>query len=203
VALAVLRVGLVAALPFALLVRATVFFYRHSGLPTWVALAAAGALTFLVVTLYASWASRRLTGKARFMLCAKWVALPLVGTWCGYALLVLASVHAKSEPVRDYYTSVHPALRVALSTVILADPGLVITDMGRTPQDYGRMGLPVNDRTRHYRLADGWVHAVDLRTEGRSWIKNLLVRLYFEAMGFDTLRHVGTADHLHVELPPR
>jgi len=26
------------------------------------------------------------------------------------------------------------------------------------------------------------------------------VQLYFWSMGFDTKRHVGTADHLHVEL---
>jgi hypothetical protein len=29
------------------------------------------------------------------------------------------------------------------------------------------------------------------------------VQLYFWSMGFSTLRHVGTADHLHVELPLR
>jgi len=34
-------------------------------------------------------------------------------------------------------------------------------------------------------------------------VKNRLVQLYFVAMGFDTLRHVGTADHLHVELAVR
>jgi hypothetical protein len=32
-------------------------------------------------------------------------------------------------------------------------------------------------------------------------LRNGLVRLYFEALGFRTLRHVGTADHLHVALP--
>jgi hypothetical protein len=29
------------------------------------------------------------------------------------------------------------------------------------------------------------------------------VQAYFWVMGFDTVRHVGTADHLHVELPLR
>jgi len=32
-------------------------------------------------------------------------------------------------------------------------------------------------------------------------VKNRLVQLYFWCLGFGTLRHVGTADHLHVELP--
>jgi hypothetical protein len=40
-----------------------------------------------------------------------------------------------------------------------------------------------------------------VRTNGRSKATNLLVELYFILMGFETLRHVGTADHLHVALP--
>jgi len=39
-----------------------------------------------------------------------------------------------------------------------------------------------------------------LRTTGRGFIKNRGVQVYFWLMGFDTRRHVGTADHLHVEL---
>ncbi|HEX9348927.1 MAG TPA: hypothetical protein VF919_15245, partial [Gemmatimonadales bacterium] len=77
---------------------------------------------------------------------------------------------------------------------------ILITDAGRVPEDYGRMGLPANSRTRHYKQKDGWVHAVDLRTTGRGVIKNRGVQFYFWLMGFDTRRHVGTADHLHVEL---
>jgi len=34
-------------------------------------------------------------------------------------------------------------------------------------------------------------------------VRNRLVQAYFWSMGFATLRHVGTADHLHVELPLR
>ena len=109
-------------------------------------------------------------------------------------------MNAKSDEVHGYFLSVHPILRVALSTVILGDPDLVITDMTRVRADYGRMGLPVNDHTMHYVQRDGWVHAVDLRTQGRSEIVNRAVQLYFWGMGFSTLRHVGTADHLHVQL---
>ena len=32
--------------------------------------------------------------------------------------------------------------------------------------------------------------------------RNLLLRGYFATMGFPTLRHVGTGDHLHVSLRP-
>jgi hypothetical protein len=128
------------------------------------------------------------------------VALPLVVFYCSYSLLYVASVNAKSAPVRAYYRALHPLLRISLSTLILVDRDMLITDTGRAPEDYTRMGLPTNTRTRHYRQADGWIHAVDLRTSGRGAIKNRGVQFYFWLMGFDTRRHVGTADHLHVEL---
>jgi hypothetical protein len=139
-------------------------------------------------------------GRALVSRRPKWVATPLVLFYCSYSLLYIASVNAKSEPVRAYYRSVHPLLRLSLSTLILIDRDMLITDAGRQPEDYTRMGLRTNSRTRHYRQADGWIHAVALRTTGRGAIKNRGVQLYFWLMGFETLRHVGTADHLHVEL---
>jgi hypothetical protein len=152
------------------------------------------------------WLARRFTtkggkgGRDLIIPVAKWVALPLVVFYCSYSLLYLASVNAKSAPVRAYYRALHPLLRISLSTLILVDRDMLITDTGRAPEDYTRMGLPTNTRTRHYRQADGWIHAVDLRTSGRGAIKNRGVQFYFWLMGFDTRRHVGTADHLHVEL---
>lgn len=194
-----LRILVIITLPFVVLVRGAVFFYEHGHVPTWLALLVAGPLTVGLVTVYASWLSRALTGRSRVLLLGKWVALPLVVFYCGYSLLYLSRVNAKPE-VRVYYTALHPLLRLALSTWILVDEGLVVTDMRRAREDYPRLRLPVNETSLHYRQADGWVHAVDLRTAGRGAVKNLLVRVYFWAMGFDTLRHVGTADHLHVEL---
>ncbi|HEY7194657.1 MAG TPA: hypothetical protein VH439_13030 [Gemmatimonadales bacterium] len=203
---AVLRVALIIALPFAVLVRGSVFFYERGGTPVWLAVLTAAILTGGVITAYAVWIVKKFVRRgvrarrALVLPVAKWVALPLVLFYCGYSLLYLASVNAKSEPVRAYYRSVHPLLRLALSTAILADRDILITDTGRLPEDYSRMGLPVNSRTRHYKQADGWIHAVDLRTAGRGVIKNRGLQFYFWLMGFDTRRHVGTADHLHVEL---
>lgn len=209
IALAFLKVGLIIVLPFAVLVRGSVFIYEHGSTPVWVALLTAAFLTGGVITAYAVCLVRKFTkaggrsgrgGRALIMPVAKWVALPLVVFYCGYALLYLASVNAKSPPVRAYYHSVHPLLRLALSTLILVDRDMLITDTGRQPEDYTKMGLPANARTRHYQQPDGWIHAVDLRTTGRGAIKNRGVQFYFWLMGFDTRRHVGTADHLHVEL---
>ncbi len=64
------------------------------------------------------------------------------------------------------------------------------------------MGLPVYERSLHFEQADGYIHAMDLRTLGRGEWRNRLMELYFRTLGFRTLRHVGTADHLHVSLPP-
>jgi len=197
------RLVVIVALPFVVLVRLSVFYYLKVGLAPWSAIAAGALFALLLVAGYAAWISHRLTGRARYTTMMKWVALPLVVGWCGYALLSIKSANAKTDDVRAYYTGVHPILRVALSTVILFDSRLVATDFARRPTDYSRMRLPVYDRTLHYVQSDGWVHAVDLRTNGRSEVKNLAVQAYFWVMGFDTLRHVGTADHLHVELPLR
>jgi hypothetical protein len=197
-----LKVTAIVAFPFVVYVRSAVFFYVH-GAPSWLAITVGALLTMGIVAGYAAWLSRRFRGRARVETVSRWIALPLVAFWCAYSLLHLAKTNAKSDEVRKEYAALHPVLRVALSTVILADPDLVVTDGQRTASDYARMGLPVNDRTRHYRQSDGWVHAVDLRTLGRGEIENRTVQAYFWAMGFRTLRHVGTADHLHIQLRPR
>ena len=77
---------------------------------------------------------------------------------------------------------------------------LLAADAARTPQFYARAGLPSNESSLHLRQDDGFVHALDLRTINRPEWRNLLAELAFRAMGFHTLRHVGTADHLHVSL---
>lgn len=197
-AFATFRILVIVTLPFVVLIRGAVWLYQGHGAPTWLALLASSVATLVLLTLYGVVVSRRLTGRARLGQVAKWVAAPLVVGYCGYALLHLSRVNAKDDAVRSVYSSAHPLLRVALTTLILADREAVITDLARTPDDYGRMGLPVTQRSLHYRQADGWVHAVDLRARGS--LRSLLVEWYFRAMGFETLRHVGTADHLHVSL---
>lgn len=185
-----------------MLVRGAVLLYKDHW-PVWLALLASGTATMAIVALYAAIGTRRLTGRARFGWIMRWVALPLVAGFLIRGLLILKATHAQSETVRAEYRDTHPLLRIALATLELADDQLVITDMSRTLADYPRMGLPVQPRTLHAVQADGWVHAVDLHTSGRGFFVNLLVAGYFRAMGFRTLRHVGTADHLHVELPLR
>src|SRR5882762_4313606 len=78
--------------------------YQHGQTSVWLALLTSAFLTAGVVTAYAVWLARKFTnrggrgGRALVMPLAKWVALPLVVFYCGYSLLYLASVNAKSEP---------------------------------------------------------------------------------------------------------
>jgi hypothetical protein len=199
----VLTVAALAALPFAVLVRGSVMLYERYGWPSWLALLLASVAMLLVIAAYGAWLVHRLTGRIRLVLVTKWVAAPLVLGFCGHALLFLSRANVQAGPLQSEYRATHPLLRIALSTVILANGDLVVTDLSRIHADYARMGLPAFDATLHYPQRDGWVHAVDLRTAGRNEIANRLVQLYFVLMGFRTLRHVGTADHLHVELPLR
>jgi hypothetical protein len=200
--LALLKALAVVALPFLVYVRAAVSLYRHGANP-WIAILVSAILTVGIVSGFVILIARRFRGRARVPTVVKWAALPVVFAWCVYAAFYLSRVNVKSDDVRAYYSAVNPILRVALSTIVLVDPDLVVTDMGRVARDYRRMGLPVNHRTQHYVQSDGWVHAVDLRTRGRGEIRNRVVQLYFWSMGFSTLRHVGTADHLHVQLATR
>ena len=197
------KMVLVALLPFLALVKVAVFLYQHEEWPTALALAGGVTCTAAVVTAYGTWVWHRLTGRVRLALVARRVALPFVLAYCAYTLVYLSSANTKSDRVRAYYASLHPLLRVALSTLILVDRDAVITDLARRPEDYQIMRLPLNDGSLHYVQRDGYTHAADLRTAGRSALKNALVRVYFWSMGFATLRHVGTGDHLHVELPVR
>jgi hypothetical protein len=197
----VMALGVLGVLPFVVLVRGSVYFYEARAWPAWLALGAAASCTLVLVGAYGAWVTRRITGRARFSTVLKWVALPLVAGYGAHALMFLSSSHAADAAVRAEYRATHPLLRIALSTLSLARRDLLITDLSRIPADYPRMGLPVNDGTLHYVQRDGWSHAVDLQTGGRSEIVNRFVEVYFRAMGFRTRRHVGTGDHLHVELP--
>src|SRR5256712_6019595 len=113
-------------------------------------------------------------------------ALPLVLAYCGYALAYLSAANAKSERVRAYYTSLHPLLRLALSTLIFADRDIVITDLARGPADYSDMGLATNHASPHYRQRDGYGHAADLRTAGRGEVRNRLGQLLLLVIGVGT-----------------
>lgn len=199
--LRLLRVTALAALPFALLVRGSVATSRYLHAPGWLAVGLGGILCAICLSLWGAWLWHRLTGRRRSRAIALRLALPLVFAFSVYTLGWLSHANAKSPAVRERWSDLHPSLRIAIGTAGLADRDFVVTEIGREGSDYDRMGLRRVRNSLHYTQPDGWIHAVDLRTRGHSELRNFFLRLYYEAMGFDTLRHKGTADHLHVSLP--
>jgi hypothetical protein len=189
------------ALPFYLLVRGVLLASARWGWNAWLAVAFGMLLAALATSSIAWWAQRRLALGISFRALATRVALPLVAVFCAFSLLHLSRANAKTPEVREAWGMLHPALRLAVGTLRLLDGRIVLTDIERGPTDYAAMRLPRPEHSFHYCQEDGTVHAIDLRTEGRGAVRNGLVRAYFELLGFETTRHVGTADHLHVRLP--
>jgi hypothetical protein len=190
-----------AALPFLLLIRGGVLLYQWWGLGTWPSLLLSALATMSLLAAYAGAAGTWLGAKRELRRLFARGAIGIGAAYVAYALVFVASANVKTAEVRAEYRALHPLLRLASSAVILIDPASVITDAGRTSEDYARMGLPSDERSLHYRQPNGHVHALDFRTTGRSRLRNLSVHVGFRALGFHVLRHGGTGDHLHVSLP--
>ncbi len=188
-------------LPFFLLLRVATSLYLDSSLNHWVAIAFGMGASGIVLLLYAQFVATKI-GLGKFVAngAGRFVAV-LVLAYCSYGLLYLSAENAKTDQVASTYTRLHPILRLSLSTLLLVDRDAILTDTERSASDYGSMGLSPMERSLHYRQSDGYAHAVDLRTIGRSELRNSFIAAYFRILGFRTLRHIGTADHLHISLP--
>ncbi|SMO84981.1 hypothetical protein [Gracilimonas mengyeensis] len=196
-----LSVGGLIILPFFLLIRTAVYLnltYQWNG---WLSLGGGILATVLILVIYVFIVFRKVNNKRRLLKLSLLSCAIMVSGFCAYGVIYLSSVNAKSDEVRQVYRSMHPILRVAISTTTLADGDLVVTDIQRVPEDYNQMGLAVNQNSLHYTQASGYVHAIDLRTRGRHEFRNFVLRHSLNMMGFSTLRHVGTADHLHISIP--
>ena len=188
-------------LPFFILIRTAVYLNVNEAWNGWVSLLGGmGACVIFLSILFFILFRKVKNKKTIFQLISSGVSL-LVGGFIIYGLLYLSSVNAKSDSVREVYRSLHPILRVAIATTTLADGDLVITDIQRTPEDYIAMGLTPRQSSMHYTQPSGFVHAIDLRTIGHSELRNNTLEWSLKLLGFQTIRHVGTADHLHIALP--
>lgn len=192
---------LFALLPFVVLLRGATYLYSATALPTWacVALSAAGA--GLALFLSTAWVARRLGASLpRFGMR---LSIIIAVAYCAFALVYVSADNVKHVDIRATYTALHPLLRLSVSTLVLIDSNSMITDAQRSPEDYDAMGLARNAGSLHFVQSDGYAHAVDLRTIGRPEWANRLTKSYFALLGFQVLRHTGTADHLHVSLRMR
>lgn len=196
-----IKVVLLMVFPFLLLIRTSVYLYLEFGWNSWISVGGAVLVTSLVMMIYVALVSGKLgvrkivsINKARF-------SAIVVIAYCVYALLYVSGANTKTSEVKSAYRSLHPIVRIAVASIILVNTDMVITDAERTREDYQRMGLPPRETSLHFVQEDGFVHAVDIRTRDVSEWKNTALAVYFRVVGFNTLRHVGTADHLHVSLP--
>lgn len=187
--------------PFFLLIKTSIYLNIDQGLNGWVSLFGGIGATVAILLVYVVMLFRKVKNKKLIFRYGLGGVGALVGGFCLYGLLYVSSVNAKSDSVKEVYRSLHPILRVAVATTTLAEGDLVITDIKRSAEDYTKMGLPINQSSLHFPQPDGYVHAIDLRTKGHSEFRNFMLSNSLRLMGFKTLRHVGSADHLHISLP--
>ncbi len=199
----ILKIIILLLLPFVALIRGAVFMHENYASNPQLSLTAGALATMILLTIYLSYIFFRTTGKLGGGNSFKWkmlIAGALVIVYCFNGLLFLKGGHAKTEAVQNEFTSLHPILRLSISTILFVDRDLILTDASRLPEDYKKMGLPTKTHSLHYKQKNGYAHAFDVRTKGHSELRNSFLKWYFEAMGFNTLRHIGTEDHLHISL---
>jgi len=198
-----MRILFLICMPFILLIRGSVYLHeQHHFLPS-LALLGGLALTFVILLIYVTFFYGRIFGHSGRSGSFKRRSILLgivLFSYAGYGLLYISGKNAKTSGVAKEFRTLHPILRMGVSTILLLDRGLVITDANRLPEDYKKMGLPSKSHSLHYQQSSGYVHALDIRTRGRSGVRNFVLKWYFRGMGFNVLRHVGTEDHLHISL---
>lgn len=201
--LKILRVVLIIVLPFFILIRGSVFIHNRYDLGPWMSLSGGALITAFLLFIYMTFIYRRFTkkfGDSDNLKRRSLFALALVVLYCGYGLFFISTDNFKNPALRAEISELHPLLRMGVSTFILMDKDMIITDASRVPEDYRKMGLKTAKNSLHYKQKDGYAYAIDLRTNNRNEGRNRMMQLYFKLLGFNTLRHIGTDDHLHISL---
>lgn len=190
-------------LPFIILIRGAVLVHSEYNLGPFSSLLAGIGGTVLLLVIYMTYVHGRFTNRLGDYGAFKtrlYFALLIIVGFCIHAIFFLSSRHVKSNDVRNELRELHPIIRLAVSTITFLDKDLLITDASRLPEDYRRMGLPTKRSSLHFTQKDGYAYAVDLRTNGSPEFRNYMLSFYFRLMGFRSLRHYGTDDHLHISL---
>jgi len=198
----IVKTLLLLVVPFVLLIRGAVYLHTSSNYLPWVCILGGVIMAIILILIYLSFVHQLfITGgnvlsiKARLLISCLIVIIYVVN-----GIFYISGENLKSSKLSSEIKKVHPVLRLAVSTLIIMDKELIITDADRAPEDYRKMGLKSIKHSLHYEQSTGYSHALDMRTKGRPVWKNFLVQNYFRMMGFRTLRHIGTADHLHISL---
>jgi len=197
------KIILIAILPFIILIRGSVYIHEHYDPGGMLSLVGGVIITSVVLVLYFTVFYGIIAKKVGDLGSFKrrWViAMLILGGYTIHGLFFISTGNVKSSSLKEELNDLHPLLRISVSTIIMLDKDLIITDASRMPEDYRKMGLPSKSSSLHYKQKDGYAYAMDLRTNTRHEFRNFLLKGYFWAMGFNTLRHGGTGDHLHISL---
>jgi len=199
----VVKILIILVFPFILLIRGAIVFHSQLSFGPYLSISASILVTAFLLFLYFNIVFSHWTGKIGSGTALKrrafW-AIIITLIYALHGIFYMSSDNTKNRDVKSEINKVHPILRLSVSTVVYIDKEIIITDGKRVPEDYTKMGLKKKAHSLHYRQSNGYAHALDLRTNNRSEIRNFLLRSYFRLMGFTTLRHVGTDDHLHISL---
>ncbi len=197
-----LGILLLMVLPLLVLIKGTAMSY-YAEMSYLVSLFIGGFAAFLVLLTYMVAIDRVAGRQIFFSLWVKFgIAALCVMSFILYSMYVLNDENVKNRRIASQYTQTHPVLRLGLQSWSLFDRSLVITDIARSHSFYRRHRMRTYYRSLHFpqKHLDGKVYALDIRTKGRGKFRNWMTQVVFRMMGFGTLRHTGTADHLHIEL---
>lgn len=195
---------LIFTLPFIVLVRGSLYIHENYNPGARMSIIGGMAITAGIILIYLIVLHSKVSGKvsgSKSLKSKAVISLLLVAGFAVNSLYFISGTNFKNPELKSEIRSLNPILRLAVGTLVMIDKEAVITDTNRVPEDYKRMGLKTNRSSLHYEQEDGYAYAIDLRVRGKSEIRNKLTQWYFDWMGFNTLRHGGSADHLHVSLP--
>lgn len=199
----ILKIVIILVFPFILLIRGAVEFHEAFHFSPFLSIMSGILVTafllFLYFTVFYSHMSGKL-GSWKGIKIRLLAALLVTIFYATHGIFYISTGNLKNDHVKSEIHKVHPILRLSVSTILILDSDLIVTDAKRVPEDYKKMGLKEKAHSLHYKQKNGYAHALDLRTNNRSEVRNILLRNYFRLMGFNTLRHVGTDDHLHISL---
>lgn len=189
-------------IPIPVFLRMSVSFYQNHHFGDWTSIIL-GFIVALIVWSVFGWFVLCKLNKIRYVVrIFRKIAVFVFVFQLALGSVYISGAHLKNESLKESYRQVHPILRMSIVVSAMISPDLVMTDLSRSRQDYQRMGLPRKEFSLHFVQPSGYVHAIDIRTKGKSEIRNSLLHFGFWICGFSTKRHVGTADHLHVSLQP-
>lgn len=199
----IFKVVAILTLPFIMLVRGSVYIHDHYDPGARLSIIFGIGITSFLVLVYISFLHKKVAGSisgSKSLKSKMAISFIMVAGFAIHSLYFISDRNFKNPQLKTEIRNLNPILRLAVGTLVWIDNDLVVTDTNRVPEDYKKMGLKTKTNSLHYAQKDGYAYAIDLRTNGKSTIRNTLTKWYFDLMGFNTLRHIGTGDHLHISL---